>query len=95
MDKVKYIGFDSQYCELKRQTSVEYYSNGEWFLIDILVTKSLSMVDCGIYKSDYVAEFMCLEDVSDLSSVEKTELLETTIVGLKLEDKNLSFGSFK
>lgn len=95
MTKARYIGFDIQYCELKRQTSVEYHNNGEWFLIDIMVTKSLSVSDCKLYESDYVAEFMCPEDVSDLNSFEKDELLEMAIIGLKSEDKDLNFGSFK
>lgn len=98
MSKVRYVGFDTDYFELKRQTSVEFNHNGDWILIDILVTTSLSIDrNRKIHNSDYSAEFMCLEDISDLDSFEKNELLETAIMGLRLEDEDLKlkFGSFK
>ena len=85
MENLEYVGFESEYFEVRRMTSVRFSHNGEDYLADILVTEESSMRNNG--DTSYSAELMNPEDLpKELTKEDEAKLLEVAICGIECEE---------
>jgi len=85
MKNLEYVGFESEYFEVRRMTSVRFSRNGEDYLADILVTEESSMRNNG--NTSYSAELMNPEDLpKELTKEDEVKLLEVAICGIECEE---------